>query len=260
MINKDQIRIINSEYWKSFGAQLIEFLELSVNIKILDVGTGSGACLIPASKKILPDGEIIGIDNWRDAIKRVKANLKAENIQNARIIKMDGSQMKFSDDSFDVVISGFVGYGSIFDFEKFKLKPNVKNSMIKEIYRVLKPGGRAGFSTWQEQEDLRIIKKIVGDDTIHPGYTTENQKGFRMLLEHAGFQNENISTHTLEYHRFYDSIEEWAEQHHWLIKRFKLRPLHSYDHLFEPYFSESTGKFDFRKSVIYIITKKELRY
>ena len=255
-MNKDKIRIVNADYWKTFGEQLIQFLELPPNIKVLDVGTGGGACLIPAAKKILPNGEIIGIDKLEDAIQRAKTNIEAVGIKNARIIKMDGSQMKFANNTFDVVISGFIGFCGIFDFDKFELRPGTENSIIKEIYRVLKPGGKAAFSTWRVQEDLGIIKKIVEDDSVHPGYSKENEKGFKMLMEDAGFQNKHITIHTLEYHRFYNSIEDWATQNNWLIKGFALKPPPSYEQLFKPFFSEITGKYDFKKCVIFAIGKK----
>ena len=90
-MNQNQIRIIQDDYWDTFGNQLIEFLDLTPNIKVLDVGTGGGTILIPAANKVLPDGEVIGIDDWSDAIRRAKVNVEHNKLTNARVIKMDGS-------------------------------------------------------------------------------------------------------------------------------------------------------------------------
>jgi len=254
-MNQNQIRIIQDDYWDTFGNQLIEFLDLTPNIKVLDVGTGGGTILIPAANKVLPDGEVIGIDDWSDAIRRAKANIEHNKLTNARAIKMDGNKIKFADNTFDVVTSGFVGYCNIFDFNKLKMKPGKKNSLIREALRVLKPGCKAGFSTWELQEDLGIIQKIVKDDTVHPGYSKENVKGFNILMEEAGFQN--ITTHTLEYHRYFDTIEDWAEKNKWLVRNFDLEPLRSYQNYFDPFYNEDIEKIDFRKCVIYAIGEKK---
>ena len=40
--------------------------------------------------------------------------------------------MKFTDNTFDVVTSGFVGYCNIFDFAKLEMKPGKKNSLLSE--------------------------------------------------------------------------------------------------------------------------------
>ena len=56
-MDQTKLRVIDADYWDTFGNQLVEFMEIPQNIKILDVGTGGGTILIPAAKKVLPDGE-----------------------------------------------------------------------------------------------------------------------------------------------------------------------------------------------------------
>ncbi len=248
------IRSINGDYWDTFGNQLIEFMDIPQNIKYLDVGTGGGTILIPVAKKILPDGTAVGIDNWSDAIRRAKANIEHNKLKNARVVKMDAKNLKFEDNTFDIITSGFIGFCGIFDFEKYEMKPGKSNSIIREIYRVLKRGGKVGFNTWKLQEDLGIIQEMVEDDTVHPGYSKENEKGYKMLMEDAGFQN--ITMHTLEYHRYFDTIEEWADAYQWLVRNFELNPLPTYKPVFQPYFNDELGKYDFKKCVIYALGEK----
>ncbi len=253
-MNENHIRIINSDYWDTFGNQLLDFLDIPPNIKILDVGTGGGTILIRAAKKVLPNGTAIGIDNWSDAIRRARINIEQSKLKNARVVKMDANKLEFADNTFDIVTSGFIGFCGIYDFEKFEMKPGKSNSIIRETHRVLKPGGKVGFNTWNLQEDLGIIQIMVEDNTVHPGYSKENEKGFRILMEDAGYQN--ITMHTLVYHRYFESIEKWAEAYQWLVSHFDLNHLATYKSVFKPYFSKELGKYDFKKCVIYALGEK----
>jgi hypothetical protein len=95
---------------------------------------------------------------------------------------------------------------------------------------------------------------MVDDDSVHPGYSKENKKGFEILMKDAGYQN--ISMHTLEYHRYFTNIQEWADAYPWLIRRFDLDPFNTYEPIFEPYFNKEIGKYDFKKCVIYALGEK----
>lgn len=105
---------------------LINFLSAKKlkSLKVLDVGASSGIIdsnIAPFVKRL------VGIDIDISAIKNAKKNFKAKNLV---FQKGDALNLKFKDDSFDIVICTHV-------YE------HVENpyKLFKEIYRVLKPNG-----------------------------------------------------------------------------------------------------------------------
>lgn len=97
------------------------------NIKILDVGTGNGN-FIKIIQSITDNyDEIVGIDNLDIAISTSRKNFTDERI---RFSLMDALSMEFEDNYFDVVCLS----NSLHHLESVSV-------MIKEMERVLKPGG-----------------------------------------------------------------------------------------------------------------------
>lgn len=102
---------------------------------VLDLGCGSGFDLFVASRLVGESGRVCGVDLTEEMVKRAKDNLASANITNIEIKKVDSENIPYADHTFDVVISNGV----------INLSP-CKNTCFKEIYRVLKPGGRIQFA------------------------------------------------------------------------------------------------------------------
>lgn len=103
------------------------FLNHMENPKILDVGTGNGNFIKIIQSMTDKFEEIIGIDELEIAINTSRKNFNDERIS---FVKMDAFDMDFEDDYFDVVcLSNSLHHLS-----------NV-NGMLKEMERVLRPGG-----------------------------------------------------------------------------------------------------------------------
>ena len=97
------------------------------NPKILDVGTGNGNFIKIIQSVTDKFDEIIGIDNLEIAISTSQKNFQDERIN---FIQMDAFDMSFEDDYFDVVCLS----NSLHHLSDV-------NGMLKEMARVLKPGG-----------------------------------------------------------------------------------------------------------------------
>ena len=111
---------------------------------------------------------------------------------------MNAKNLAFKDDIFDITISGFMGWYDCFDFGQNQFtKPDNK---IKEIWRILKDGGRLVCCSWQEQDDLywmeaafvRHYPAILDDEEYlrrRPiGIAYENPQGYQVILGSAGFK------------------------------------------------------------------------
>ena len=108
------------------------------NDKVLDVACGEGEL-----SKYLPTKDIIGIDNSETAIK-----LAIENKAVGQYLVMDMQDLKFEENSFDVVTCSL----SLFYFTKENI-----DKVLQEIRRVLKPNGRFVFS-YKNLEHPKILK------------------------------------------------------------------------------------------------------
>jgi SAM-dependent methyltransferase len=107
--------------------------------RVLDVGCGRGLLLIAAARR-LKTGCAIGVDMWLP--KAMTGNVPSAALENAAIEgvrdhvevkEADARKLPFPDASFDIVISNFV----LHEMET----SGDRDRMVKEIARVLKPGG-----------------------------------------------------------------------------------------------------------------------
>jgi len=102
---------------------------------VLDYGSGAGFDLFVASGLVGETGKVCGLDLTEQMVERSRNNITDANISNVEIRKVDSENIPYSDATFDIVISNGV----------INLSPR-KNVCFREIYRVLKPGGRLQFA------------------------------------------------------------------------------------------------------------------
>lgn len=98
---------------------------------VLDLGSGAGIDTLQAARKVGPAGKAIGLDMTPTMIERARANAKAMGLTNVQILEGPMEAMPLPDASVEVVISNGV----------INLTMQ-KSQVFREIYRVLRPGGR----------------------------------------------------------------------------------------------------------------------
>jgi SAM-dependent methyltransferase len=121
--------------------QMIQSLELKDSDTVLDVATGTGEPGLTISS-IVRSGKVIATDLSEDmlSVAREKANIRA--INNFETICSDTFLLPFDDNSFDAVTCRL----GIMFFPDIQLG-------LKEMRRVLKPGGRMVISVWGSHEE-----------------------------------------------------------------------------------------------------------
>src|SRR5262245_32813018 len=130
---------------------------------VLDAGCGRGLLLVGAARR-LTTGKAIGLDRWVPGA--LTGNRPEAALDNARLEGVadrvelkegDVRQLPFADASFDVVVSNFVVHEVDSRAER--------EQMLREIVRVLKPGGRLALVDFIfTVECVRVLREIGIDD------------------------------------------------------------------------------------------------
>src|SRR5689334_2421234 len=123
-----------------------QFAKIKKGDVVIDLGSGAGNDAFIARNETGVTGKVIGIDFTPAMIEKARQNAEKLGFHNVEFRLGDIEQMPVSDNFADVIVSNCV----------LNLVPN-KNAVIKEIYRVLKPG--AHFS----------ISDIVLEGNLPPG-------------------------------------------------------------------------------------------
>lgn len=130
--------------------------------KVLDVGTGRGLLLAGAAKH-LSTGNAIGIDCWnqvdlsKNSAEAARRNLQLEKVEDrAELVSGDARELPFPDSSFDVVLSNLC-------LHNIKEREG-RQKAIREIGRVLKPGGKAVISDMARTSEYRRAFQEIGLD------------------------------------------------------------------------------------------------
>ena len=127
-----------------FRQKQINLVALRRGERVLDVGCGTGSLCILAKKQVGEDGKVVGVDLSSEMVKQARKKAQKYNLD---IHLTEGSidRLEFPNDYFDVAISTWMFH---------HLPVEVKKAGLKEIYRVLKRGGRFLFSDFSKPHYL----------------------------------------------------------------------------------------------------------
>lgn len=109
----------------------LSFAELKEGEVVVDLGSGAGIDCFIAAKQVGPTGKVIGVDMTPDMLHQARINSKEGKYTNVSFRLGEIEYLPVADNSVDVVISNCV----------INLSPD-KPQVFREIYRILKPGGR----------------------------------------------------------------------------------------------------------------------
>lgn len=102
---------------------------------VLDIGSGAGADLFPAARKVGPHGKAIGVDLLEEMLEQARKTAQQNGITNVKFRQGDAGHLPVEDASVDVVMSNCV----------INLVQD-KGSAFREAYRALRSGGRLSIS------------------------------------------------------------------------------------------------------------------
>jgi len=102
---------------------------------VLDLGSGAGADVLISARRVGPTGRAIGLDMTDEMLELARRNAAEAGVENAEFAKGYIEDMPLPDASVDVVISNCV----------INLSAD-KRQVMREVARVLRPGGRLAVS------------------------------------------------------------------------------------------------------------------
>jgi ubiquinone/menaquinone biosynthesis C-methylase UbiE len=142
---------------------------------VVDLGSGGGLDVFLAARQVGPTGKAIGIDMTEDMIALARRNARKMDLDNVTFHRAEIESMPLDDESVDCVISNCV----------LVLVPD-KLAAFREIFRVLKPGGRLAVS---DMALKRALPKELSVRFVPKGDVVEalTMSDYEKTLAAAGF-------------------------------------------------------------------------
>jgi SAM-dependent methyltransferase len=173
--------------------------ELAEGETVLDLGSGGGIDVILSARRVGSTGRAIGVDMTEEMLALARRNAADARVPNVEFRKGEIEALPLEDGEVDVVISNCVINLSVD-------KPKV----LAEAFRVLKPGGRLGFTDW-------VITGKVDDELLGKLYESmafpymESFEGWQAVLKKAGFKVLDAQDQTEDYARCFDDYKKMVE-------------------------------------------------
>jgi SAM-dependent methyltransferase len=151
-------------------------MQLREGETVLDLGSGGGIDVLLSARRVGPRGKAYGLDMTDEMLSLARENQRKSGLENVEFLKGDIEAIPLPDASVDVIISNCV----------INLAAD-KDKVLREAFRVLKPGGRFAVSDIVTRGDMpaALRQSVLAWVGCVAGAMEENE--YRAKLAAAGF-------------------------------------------------------------------------
>ena len=171
---------------KHCSERAIGMIGLKPGERVLDVATGTGVGAFLAAEQIGPSGKLVATDISERMVESVRAEAERRGVSNMRYERMDAEDLDLPDGSFDAAMC-VLGL----------MYPADPQEAIGEMYRVLRPGGRAAAAVWGRRDRcgwnsvFPITDARVNSDVCPLFFSLGAPNALKYAFEKAGFAVED---------------------------------------------------------------------
>src|ERR1700752_5047466 len=151
--------------------------QLNAGEVVLDLGSGGGIDVLLSARRVGPSGKAYGLDMTDEMLALANENKRKSGLENVEFLKGEIEQIPLPDNSVDVIISNCV----------INLSAD-KDKVLREAFRVLKPGGRFAVSDVVTRGEIlpEIRQSVLAWVGCIAGALDESD--YRSKLAAAGFE------------------------------------------------------------------------
>lgn len=155
--------------------------QLNAGEIVLDLGSGGGIDVLLSARRVGPTGKAYGLDMTDEMLALARENQRKAGVGNVEFLKGEIEHIPLPDDSVDVVISNCV----------INLSAD-KDQVLREAFRVLKPGGRLAVSdvVTRGEVPVEVRRNMLLWVGCIAGALQDDE--YRAKLAKAGFDSINI--------------------------------------------------------------------
>jgi ubiquinone/menaquinone biosynthesis C-methylase UbiE len=188
--------------FQEWAPRVAEAARLAPGQTVLDVACGTGVLAREAATRVSPGGSVTGLDRNEGMLAVARRRAPAIEWRQGR-----AESLPFAERAFDAVVSQF---GLMF-FED-------RSAALKEMWRVLRPGGRLAVAAWDAIEHspgyadmTKLLQRLFGEriaDELRAPFALGDPGIFRSLFATAGIAN--VEIRTLDGTARFPSLESWV--------------------------------------------------
>jgi SAM-dependent methyltransferase len=148
---------------------------------VLDLGSGGGIDVLLSARRVGPNGKVYGLDMTDEMLALANENKQKSGVENVEFLKGEIENIPLPENSVEVIISNCV----------INLSAD-KDKVLREAFRVLKPGGRFAVSDVVTRGEIKpeIRKSILLWVGCIAGALDESE--YRDKLSAAGFEQIDV--------------------------------------------------------------------